>query len=110
MVARIIGHYPSRNRLMIDAGGFAITYNDCISGGWASVSGHPELTIDKISQEMGQLTTVDGSPVKYEDFPIGSCIELLPNHSCYNAAMFPELYLTTEDGDITGCWEPIRGW
>ncbi|MEX2641402.1 MAG: alanine racemase [Balneolales bacterium] len=112
VITRIIGHYPGRNRLLIDAGALALSkdpgavhMHERITYGY--ITGHPELQLVGLSQEHGIIE--QESPIDYGRLPIGSTLKIIPNHSCLTAALFPE-YKIEENGIITGVWKPVRGW
>ncbi len=112
VVARVAGHYPERNQMLIDAGALAFskdlgaqhvrkeaTYGEAYE--------FPELQIREVSQEHG-LVGSDES-IDYDRFPIGTLISFIPNHSCLTAACFDKYYIE-EDGNIIDIWEPVKGW
>lgn len=112
VMTRIIGHYPDRNRLLIDAGALALSkdpgsvhMNDEVTYG--CIVDHPQLKIKGLSQEHGIVE--QESPIDYNQYPIGSMLKIIPNHSCLTAAMFPE-YQIEEKGKIVDVWKPVRGW
>jgi D-serine deaminase-like pyridoxal phosphate-dependent protein len=111
VATRIAGIYPERRLLLIDAGALAMskdagpTHLTGYKGGFGLVRGYPDLEIVKLSQEHGMVSLEDG----FDRFHIGQILEIVPNHSCLTAAMFPE-YVTVENGAITGSIKPVRGW
>jgi D-serine deaminase-like pyridoxal phosphate-dependent protein len=111
VVTRIAGIYPDRGLLLIDAGALALskdagpTHQAAYKGGFGLILGYPDLHIARISQEHGMVSVEDG----FDRFHIGQLLEIVPNHSCLTAALFPE-YITTEQGAIVGSIKPVRGW
>ncbi len=112
VMARVAGHYPERNQLLIDAGALAfskdlgakhvrekITYGEAYH--------YPELQVVEISQEHGLVGS--DSDIDFEEFPIGSLLRFIPNHSCLTAACFDKYYIE-EEGEIIDIWEPAKGW
>ena len=83
VVASVAAHYPDRNRVLVDAGGLAMS-KDTGSGkhGYGDVRGDANHRLVGVSQEHGMISTVDGSPVDFGAFELGSAVCLLPNHSC----------------------------
>ncbi len=112
VLATVSGHYPSRNAMLIDAGALALSKDPGAvhvrkEPTFGEVAGHPRLEIKSLSQEHGIIESRD--PIKYNDFPIGSEIRIIPNHSCLAAALFSRYHVL--DGDeVTGEWVPVRGW
>ena len=60
-----------------------------------------------ISQEHGLITSE--TPIVFNDFPVGSLLQIIPNHSCLTAALFPE-YHVVEKNQVVDQWRPMRGW
>lgn len=111
VATRVAGIYPDRRMILIDAGALALskdtgpTHLPDFKGGYGFVRGFPDLKIVRLSQEHGMVAIEEG----FERFHIGQILEIVPNHSCLTAAMFPE-YVTLEGGTITGSIKPVRGW
>lgn len=112
VVATVAGHYPERNQMLIDAGALAFSKDrgavhlrDSVTYGEAF--DHPELQVQEISQEHGLVGSE--SPIPFDQFPIGSQIKFIPNHSCLAAACF-ETYYIEEDGQLIDTWKPVKGW
>jgi D-serine deaminase-like pyridoxal phosphate-dependent protein len=118
VLATVIGHYPWRNGLLIDAGALALSKDpgpvhvrpDCGFGLCFSADGRralPELRITGLSQEHGHVTgTV---PLDYSRYPVGGKLRILPNHSCLAAALY-DRYLVVKGQRVVDEWRPVRGW
>ena len=112
VLTTVVAHYPDHNQMLIDAGALALSKdlgadhleNEIAYGG---VWGHPELRLFSISQEHGLITSDD--PIAFQKFPIGSLLQIIPNHSCLTAALFPE-YHVVENNRVVDRWVPMRGW
>jgi len=112
VLTRIIGHYPDRNRILIDAGALALSkdlgathiLDEVVYG---QIKNHPELKITKLSQEHGFIDS--DKPIQFTNYPIGSLLEIIPNHSCLTAALFPK-YHVIENDEVVDEWKPVRGW
>jgi D-serine deaminase-like pyridoxal phosphate-dependent protein len=112
VLTRVIGHYPEHNRILIDAGALALSKDqgathiiDEVVYGF--IKNHPELKITKLSQEHGFIDCED--TIKFSNFPIGSFLEIIPNHSCLTAALFPVYHIVDND-QVADVWKPVRGW
>lgn len=111
VATRVAGIYPERRILLIDAGALALskdagpTHLPDFEGGYGSVRGFRDLKIVRLSQEHGMVAVEEG----FDRFQIGQILEIVPNHSCLTAAMFPE-YVTLDGGAISGSIKPVRGW
>lgn len=112
VLTTVAAHYPDRNQMLIDAGALALSKDpgadhlgaDIVFGG---VVNHPTLKLFSISQEHGLITAKN--PINFEDFPVGSLLQIIPNHSCLTAALFPK-YHVVEGHQVVDEWKPMRGW
>eukprot|EP00585_Thalassiosira_rotula_P008035 CAMPEP_0196136866 /NCGR_PEP_ID=MMETSP0910-20130528/5029_1 /TAXON_ID=49265 /ORGANISM="Thalassiosira rotula, Strain GSO102" /LENGTH=421 /DNA_ID=CAMNT_0041397225 /DNA_START=64 /DNA_END=1326 /DNA_ORIENTATION=- len=120
VLARVMGHYEDshRNAIMVDAGATALTKEVTPQGDMCAVFGRPELECYRMSQEVTMIRCRDGTPFPFDNFPLGSTILLLPNHSCLAAACFDVYHVVDEDGErpfstdseIVDTWKPAKGW
>jgi D-serine deaminase-like pyridoxal phosphate-dependent protein len=115
VLASVIGCYPARGRLVLDAGALALSKDpgpthvdpDCGFGELSTPEGEPvPLRLVSLSQEHG---AVDGAAEAVARFPVGSRLRVVPNHSCLASALH-ERYAVVEDGRVVGEWRPVRGW
>jgi len=119
VLTRVIGHYndSNRNAIMVDAGSTALTKDGAPQGDVCAVFGRPDLECYRMSQEVSMIRRRDGTPFPFEEFPLGSTILLLPNHSCLAANCFGVYHVVDEAGspfstesEIVDTWKPARGW
>ncbi|MGZ7039184.1 MAG: alanine racemase [Thermoanaerobaculia bacterium] len=115
VLATVIGCYPERNNLLIDAGALALSKDlgpDHLdpSFGFGRVCDESlqpvALKLRAISQEHGKI---EGNRAEITRHPIGSRLRIIPNHSCLTSAMY-DVYHVVEDGKIVDEWKPVRGW
>lgn len=112
VLTTVAAHYPAHNQMLIDAGALALSKDpgadhlgdDMSFGG---VLNHPRLRLFSISQEHGLITSND--PIAFEKFPVGSLLQITPNHSCLTAALFPKYHVVEKD-QVVDEWTPQRGW
>ncbi len=122
VLSRVIGHYDDehRNAIMIDAGATALTKETTPQGSMCSVLGRSDLECYRMSQEITMIRCKSKDGIKsfpFQEFPLGSTILLIPNHSCLAAACFEE-YQVIDGGfrsvstksEIVGTWRPVKGW
>ena len=112
VLTTVAAHYPAHNQMLIDAGALALSKDlgadhlgDKIDFG--SVVNHPRLRLFSISQEHGLITAND--PLAFEKFPVGSLLQIIPNHSCLTAALFAKYHVVADD-QVVDEWTPMRGW
>lgn len=116
VMARVIGHYEDRNTILLDAGATALTKDDSPQGGVCEIGGHPELDCYKMSQEVTLVRPKDPNAIfPYAKFPLGSMVNLLPNHSCLSAACFETYYVIDDPScafspnqEIVDEWIPAK--
>ena len=118
VLATIIGSYPDRGELLVDAGALALSKDpgpvhvdpDCGFGLIFSEDGcryYPTLKLAALTQEHGEIRV--NEPLAARDFPLGARVKILPNHSCLAAACFDRYYILS-GGEVVDAWKPVRGW
>jgi D-serine deaminase-like pyridoxal phosphate-dependent protein len=110
VLARVIGCYPERGQLAIDAGALALSKDPGATHvhaepSYGLVLGHPELRIEALSQEHGLVRLPPG----HRGLAVGTLLRVVPNHSCLAAALFPT-YHVAEGERVVDEWTPVRGW
>lgn len=126
ILATVIGTYPERGTVILDAGGTALSYDPgaihvdarfgygrVVSADGATLgapdatSRLPGLRVTSLSQEHGVIRDV--APEVARALPVGRRVRVLPNHACI-AANLHGTYTVVRDGAIVDRWSPIRGW
>lgn len=112
VLTRVIGHYPDDNHMLIDAGALALSKDRGAihikqDAGYGYIKENPNLKIEKLSQEHGFITCP--IPIDFKQYPIGSLLHIIPNHSCLTAALYP-VYQIVKDDEVIDQWKPVRGW
>ena len=117
VLATVIGSYPARGELLLDAGALALSKDEgprhvdaeCGYG----VLVHPlsrrprrGLRLVALSQEHGQ---VRGAAETVAAQPIGTKVMVVPNHSCLAAALH-ERFAVVCGETVVDEWRPVRGW
>jgi len=119
VLTRVIGHYTDddRNAIMVDAGATALTKEVTPQGDVCSVLGRADLQCYRMSQEVTMIRCRYGDAFPFEEYPLGSTILLIPNHSCLAAACFDVYHVVDEvagtmtpNAEIVDRWKPVRGW
>uniref|UniRef100_A0A915IMC7 D-serine dehydratase-like domain-containing protein n=1 Tax=Romanomermis culicivorax TaxID=13658 RepID=A0A915IMC7_ROMCU len=109
VATRVVGHYPSRNELLIDCGFSALTKQgeDRLPSGYVIFPKNPELKLTSMTQELGKITSLER--INYSKYPIGKILFMYPYHSCATAALYDRYYIH-ENFIVTDIWKPCRGW
>lgn len=120
VLSTVISHDRRRNRLLIDAGGLALskdrstasTSQDAGFGRLVGMSGKDligEFCVTDTHQEHGEVTGEASIP--FDAFPIGSRVRVLPNHACMTAAMYGCYHIVEgEDDSVMDIWPRTNGW
>ena len=97
---------PSKNRAVIDAGSKALATDMIARGviGYGTVAGHPGVTLERLSEEHGVLTSGDPTGLR-----VGDRLAVIPAHCCSTVNLSSAL-LWFDDNSTR--WEPVvaRGW
>jgi D-serine deaminase-like pyridoxal phosphate-dependent protein len=116
VLSSVIGSYPDRNTILVDAGALALSkdlgpHHIDPSFGYGLVCDvdlRPlPLRVASVSQEHGQLVAFD--VIDFEKHPVGSRLRIIPNHSCLTAALY-DAFQVVDQGRVVAEWRPIRGW
>jgi D-serine deaminase-like pyridoxal phosphate-dependent protein len=119
VLASVIGHYPHRNQLLIDAGALALSKDVSAQEfqpkvGYGTVADAPvkEMAVVACSQEHGFVGADE--PIPYGNLPIGSRLRVWPNHACITAAAYDRYYVVDSDLDggksVFDTYDRINGW
>jgi D-serine deaminase-like pyridoxal phosphate-dependent protein len=100
--ASVIGVHP--DRIVFDTGSKTLCLDKGAHGnesvkGFGHVVGHPEITIERLSEEHGVGVFSGGTSLKLNDR-----VEIIPNHACTVANMFEE-YVLHEEGKVVDAWK-----
>ncbi|MGM0845033.1 MAG: D-TA family PLP-dependent enzyme [Bacillota bacterium] len=101
VLASVVGVHP--DRIVFDTGSKTLCLDKGAHGnesvkGFGHVVGHPELTIERLSEEHGVGVFLGETSLKLNDK-----VQIIPNHACTVANMFEE-YVVYEDGKVIGVW------
>ncbi len=118
VLVTVIGVYPERRTLLVNAGALALSRDEGARHldpdfGFGAVfspdrSRHYwELNVFSLSQEHGQIAV--STPRSVAEFPVGTKLRIVPNHSCLSAALF-DRYTVLRGREIVDEWRPVRGW
>ena len=119
VLASVIGHYPHRNQMLIDAGALALSKDISAQEfqpkvGFGSIADAPakNMAVIECSQEHGFVAADD--PIPYGNMPVGTRVRVLPNHACITAAAYDRYYVVDSDLDggksVVDVYDRINGW
>lgn len=114
VLAEVASCYPGRGpsapgEILINAGVIALAREPGPHPGWGLVrtKGYKDWYVGRLSQEHGILVPV--ADTKPEFPPLGSRLEIIPQHSCITANAF-QWYYVTEGNKVVDIWVTWRGW
>ena len=121
VLASVISHKQDQNRLIVDAGGLALSKDRSTRDGAVDYlyglvcdaeRGQviDNLIVEAANQEHGIISTRDGSPIDFAAFPIDSKLRILPNHACMTAAAHSQYHTVEGDGQVGAVWQRCNGW
>ena len=119
VLTSVIGRRPSENRLLIDAGGLALSKDrstqaapiDYSFGLVLDAAGRPSLGGAVVRQAYQEHGVVDCDPSQpYPGLPIGGKLRVAPNHTCMTAAAHDRYYVVDGTDEVTAVWTRVNGW
>jgi D-serine deaminase-like pyridoxal phosphate-dependent protein len=119
VLASVIGHYPHRNQVLIDAGALALSKDISAQEfqpkvGYGTIADPPakDMAVVACSQEHGFVGADD--PIPYGNLPVGSRVRVLPNHACITAAAYDRYYVVDSEIDggrsVVDVYDRVNGW
>lgn len=106
VLASVVGVYE--DRIVLDAGSKTLCLDKGAHGldsvkGFGYVVGHPELTIERLSEEHG-VGVFGGERGKSSILRLNDKVRIIPNHACTVANMFDE-YTVVEGERVVDRWK-----
>ena len=111
VLTTVVGSYPERGALIVDAGALALSKDLGPSHldpefGYGVVC---DLELRPLPMRIAALSQEHGKVESRVHVPVGTRLRILPNHSCLTAAMY-DRYHVLENGQVVDEWRPARGW
>ncbi len=116
VLAAVVHRDTSRRKIVIDAGGIAMSKDRgpvgldpaCGYGHVLDLEGNETgMRVTSLSQEHGEIQTDDQAA--FERFKVGDRVRILANHSCMTSAQHSH-YNVIEHGEIVDIWKIHTGW
>ncbi len=89
---------PTRERAIVDVGTKGLSSDAAPVPGYGVVVGHPEVSVEALTEEHGILRVGDGRGV-----PVGTKLRIVPNHACGVINMFDDVWVVS-DGRVEDRW------
>jgi D-serine deaminase-like pyridoxal phosphate-dependent protein len=111
VLTTVVGSYPDRQSLIIDAGALALSKDsgpDHVdpSFGYGIVC---DVALTPLPMRLRALSQEHGTVATTINVPVGTRLRIIPNHSCLTAAMY-DRYHVIEGDRVVDEWKPVRGW
>ena len=119
VLSSVIGRRPSERRLLLDAGGLALSKDhsteaapvDYGFGLVLDLAGMPSLGGTVIRQAYQEHGVVECDPtLPWPDLPIGTKLRVAPNHACMTAAAHDRYYVVDGSDEVVEVWTRVNGW
>ena len=118
VLASVIGRYPDRGTVLLDAGALALSKDrsteaaprDWKFGRVLDLEGQPTLgdaMVTRVHQEHGEVRAADG--LQLDRLPVGARVRVAPNHACLTAAAH-DRYHVLEGGRLVAEWARVNHW
>jgi D-serine deaminase-like pyridoxal phosphate-dependent protein len=117
VLASVIGQYPHRNQVLIDAGALALSKDISATefmpeAGFGTIADYDGLSVVEVNQEHGFLGSTAKLPL--EHLSIGAKLRIWPNHACITAAAYDRYHVIDSDLDggasVVEIWDRTNGW
>ena len=119
VLASVIGSYPARGAVLIDAGALALSKDrstEAAPRDWgfgrvldldgAATLGEARVT--RVHQEHGEVRA-EGEDLPLDRLPVGARVRVQPNHACLTAAAYDRYHLL-RNGEVIGQWARVNHW
>ncbi len=121
VLCSVLSRQPQYNRLVIDAGGLALSkdrstagkpFDACYGLVCDADSGEPidDLVVTTVSQEIGLVSSRSGAPLALERFAVGGLVRVLPNHADMTAAAYESYAVVDGSAAIADIWSRTNRW
>lgn len=118
VLASVIGLRHHEHRLLIDAGGIALSKDrstqatqDMGFGLVLDAAGQRTLGMTVVRQAYQEHGVVDCDPaLPFPDLAIGAQVRVAPNHTCMTAAAHDRYYVVDGGAEVLAVWPRVNGW
>jgi D-serine deaminase-like pyridoxal phosphate-dependent protein len=119
VLASVIGRRPKENRLVIDAGGLALSKDrsteaaprDFAYGLMLDLDGQPSFGHSLVKRAYQEHGVVEVDPDNVGPLPpVGAKVRIAPNHTCMTAAAHDRYFVVEGKRDVVAIWPRVNGW
>ena len=120
VLTTVIGHNKKANRILIDAGGLALS-KDISASEFSSATGYGWITdhkgnhiqdayVESVHQEHGLIKFTGIKDIPFDNFPVGSHLRILPIHACMTVAAFKQYQVHDNNNNLLDNWSRVNHW
>jgi D-serine deaminase-like pyridoxal phosphate-dependent protein len=120
VLASVIGRYPARGAVLIDAGALALSKDrstEAAPRDWKfgrvldrdGVATLGDAMVVRVHQEHGEVRAAEGSALPLDRLAVGARVRVAPNHVCLTAAAHAA-YHVIEEGRLVAVWPRVNFW
>ena len=120
VLTTVIGHNRQADRILIDAGGLALS-KDISASEFSEVSGYgwicddsgnliDNLYVESVHQEHGLIANSKNANLDYEAYPVGSKLRILPIHACMTVAAYEYYQVHDDQNNLIDKWSRVNRW
>ncbi len=120
VLTTVIGHNKQANRILIDAGGLALSkdisaseFSNTTGYGWITeLSGNVigDLYIESVHQEHGLIANKNNQPLNFDAYPVGCKLKVLPIHACMTVAAYEFYCVHDRHNNVIDKWSRVNRW
>ncbi|HEX3350645.1 MAG TPA: alanine racemase [Acetobacteraceae bacterium] len=118
VLASVIGRRPAEGRIVIDAGGLALSKDrsteavpvDYGFGMVLDAQGKPSFGRAVVARAYQEHGVVTFEPGRMPELSIGGRVRVAPNHTCMTAAAHERYYVVDGGDDVVAVWDRVNGW
>ena len=119
VLTSVIGRRPTEGRLVLDAGGLALskdrsteaTAHDFGFGLVLGLDGTPVYGGSVVRRAYQEHGVVDCDPaVPFPNLRIGDRVRIAPNHTCMTAAAHDRYHVVDGSDEVVATWMRVNGW
>ena len=118
VLTSVIGRRPSEGKILVDAGGMALSkdrstadapkdYGFGLALDITGARSYGDAIVQRAYQEHGVIAC---DPAHKIDLPIGGKLRIAPNHTCMTVAAHDRYHVVDGTDDVIAIWPRINGW
>jgi D-serine deaminase-like pyridoxal phosphate-dependent protein len=119
VLASVIGRRVAEHRLLVDAGGLALSKDRSTEAGPVDYGfglllaadgtrAYGHATVANAYQEHGVVALDPAQP--FPPLAIGDMVRIAPNHACMTAAAHDRYHVVDGGNEVVAVWERVNGW